>query len=146
MKKYLRIELFAAVSLLALCCTGCSQEERLVLPEAKLEGKISYNGKTVPYALVVVMQEGTSTTANADAQGNYSVQNVPAGEVKIGVNTEAGRGMMMGAMMAAAQTGDKTAKPTFVDVPKKYFDPSTSGITTNIADSKGVNVFNIEIK
>jgi hypothetical protein len=146
MKTHLHINLLAASVLLVFCCSGCSQEERLVLSDASLKGKISYKGKPVPHALVVVMGEGSSATANADAEGNYIVEHVPAGEVKIGVNSDAGRGMMMGAVMASAQTGDKSAKPTFVDVPKKYFDPNTSGITTNIADSKGANVFNVDIK
>ena len=125
---------------------GCSDEERLVLPEASLKGKITYKGKAVPHALVVVAWGSMSATGNADEQGNYLVQNVAAGDVKIGVNTAAGRGMQTGAAMAAAQGGDKSAKPSFVDVPAKFFEPSTSGISTNVKDAKGPNNFDIEIK
>lgn len=127
--------------------SGCAEEQRLVLSDASLKGKITYKGKSVPYALVIVMGGGgTSATGNADADGNYTIEHAPTGEVKIGVNTEAGKGNMMSATMAAAQGGDKSAKPTFVDVPAKFFDATTSGITANVTDSKGANTFDIDIK
>ena len=125
---------------------GCSGEQRLVLPEATLKGTVSYNGKKVPYALIIVSGTKTNSTANADANGNYTVVNVAAEELRIGVNSEAGRGAMMGAMMAASQSGDKSKKPDFVDVPKKFFDPSTSGITTTVTDPKGTTSFDIVLK
>lgn len=148
MKHYSRFKalfVFAIISLISF--SGCAQEQRLVLSDASLKGKITHNGKLVPYALVIVMGKGgTSSTGNADADGNYTVEHAPTGEVKIGVNTEAGKGNMKGAMMAAAQGGDKSAKPTFVDVPSKFFDPETSGIKANVTDSKGANTFDIVIK
>lgn len=131
---------------LFLCFVGCSGEERLVLPEATLKGTVTYNGKKVPYALVIVSGTKTNSTANADAEGNYSVVNVAAEELRIGVNSEAGRGAMMGAMMASAQSKDKSKKPDFVDVPKKFFDPTTSGITTTVSDPKGTTTFDIVLK
>lgn len=131
---------------LILCFVGCSGEERLVLPEATLKGTVTYNGKKVPYALVIVSGTKTNSTANADAEGNYSVVNVAAEELRIGVNSEAGRGAMMGAMMASAQSKDKSKKPDFVDVPKKFFDPTTSGITTTVSDPKGTTTFDIVLK
>lgn len=124
---------------------GCSQEEKLVLSKATLKGKITYKGQPVPHALVIV-SGATSATGNADADGNYSVANAPVGEVNIGVNTDAGRGNMMSAMMSSSQGGDTAAKPKFVDVPKKFFDPTSSGIATTVANSEGENEFDIDIK
>ncbi|XZE36909.1 hypothetical protein SH501x_002496 [Pirellulaceae bacterium SH501] len=132
--------------LFLITLAGCSDEQRLVLPEGTLKGKILYKGKPVPYALVVVNSGQNSSTGNADDEGNYEVKNVAAGEVLIGVNTDAGRGNMMSATMAAAQTGDKSKKPTFVDLPKKFFDPTTSGIVAKIDNAKGENQFDIEIQ
>ena len=123
---------------------GCSGQERIEFPKSSLEGKITYRGKPVPYALVIVTGGAQSSQGQADADGNYLVERVPSGPVKIGVNTDAGRGTMMGEVMAAAQSG--AAAPNFVDVPPKFFDPSTSEIETNIQDAKGVNRFDIELK
>lgn len=131
--------------MLVATLTGCSDEQRLVLPEGTLQGKILYKGKPVPYALVVVNSGQNSSTGNADDEGNYVVKNVGAGEVQIGVNTDAGRGNMMSATMAAAQTGDKSLKPSFVDLPKKFFDPTTSGLVAKVENGTGVNSFDIVI-
>ena len=63
------------------------------------------------------------------------------------VNSEAGKGQMMGRSMAGtdpnAKGGKKAALPKMVELPKKYQDPESSGITTTTA--KGVNKFDIMI-
>lgn len=136
-----------SLAILLVAFSGCAEEQKLVLSDASLKGKISYKGKTVPYALVIATGGGgASATGNADEEGNYKIEHVPTGEVKIGVNTDAGKGNMMGAKMAAAQGGDKSALPTFVDVPKNFFDPNTSAITTTVSNAKGENSFDIVIK
>ncbi len=123
-----------------------TEEVRMVLSDAKLAGKISYKGKPVPYALVIVTNESSSSTGAADAHGNFVVEHAPVGDVEIGVNTAAGRGMMMSAMMAAKFDKDNNEKPSFVDIPTKYFNPKTSGITHKISDPKGTNTFDLMIK
>ncbi len=135
--------LSVAVGCLSMASCSGNKEERLVLSEATLEGTITFNGKPVPYALVILAHsKDPGVQGTADAAGKYMVQHAPLGEVMIGVNTEAGKGMMMGKVMAAKK-GEGEA-PTFVDVPKKYFDPMKSEITTTIKD--GANTFNIELK
>ena len=130
---------------------GCSGEQKLVLSEAKLEGSITYKGKPVPYALVIVSADvkgagsGSGTSGFADKSGKYVVDNVPTGLVKLAINTDAGRGNMMSASMAAAQGGDKSAAPVFIDVPKKFFDPATSGISTTVDNPKGTTSFDIKL-
>ncbi len=139
--------LFACLGVLGcLALASCSQVERLPLSNATLEGTVTYQGKPVPYGLVIATQaEGkVSATGNADENGKYKLSNVPLGTVQIAVNTEAGRGMMMGQMMAKSKGAKGASAPSFVDVPKKYFDPTSSGITTNVVE--GPNTFNIELK
>ena len=131
---------------IAVCClaiSGCSAVKRLKLSNATLEGTITYQGKPVPHALVIVTGEGeaASATANAGSDGKYKVEHVPLGSVKVAVNTDAGRGKMMSEVMAAKK--GEGAKPTFIGVPKKYFDPKTSPITTTISD--GPNTFDIKL-
>ncbi len=129
----------------ALFVSGCKEEQALVLSDATLKGKVTYKGKPVPYALIIMMGTKGTATINADDSGNYTVEHVEVGEVKIGVNTDAGRGHMMSATMAAAQTKDKSLKPSFVDLPKKYHDPNTSGLTFNVTQAKGVTEHDIKI-
>lgn len=126
-----------------------SDEEPLVLSQATLKGVVTYKGKPVSHAMIIVATESGVTvagTGNSDANGNYYVQYVPTGPVKIGVNTDAGKAMMRGATIAAAVSGDKSQIPKFADVPPKYFNPDTSGITTVLSNVDAVNEFNIEIK
>jgi hypothetical protein len=137
-----------AVVLLFVCIalTSCSEVEPLEVTNATLQGTVTYQGKPVPYALVIaVSTAGTSSaTANADADGKYSMTNVPLGGVQIAVNTAAGKGMMMGKMMSKQKGGQAGPAPQMVDVPEKFFKPESSGITTNIVD--GPNTFNVELK
>lgn len=118
----------------------------MVLPDAKLSGKVSYKGKPVPHALIIVQSTGRAATGFANEFGEFEVQHVDPGEVKIGVNTDAGRGHMRGSEMASAQTKDKSVKPAFVDLPKKFHDPNSSGLSYNVSDPKGVNQHDIVIE
>lgn len=131
-----------------LCCAAllsCSDVEPLELSNATLEGKVTYKGKPVPYALVIVENGQQSGTSRVATDGTYRVEHAPTGEVQVAVNTDAGRGMMMGEARAG-QHGDGT-KPTatFVGLPKKFHDPSTSGITTTVTE-EGTSQFDIEIE
>jgi hypothetical protein len=138
----------AALSLAAVSCVGVSEEK---LPEsgATLEGTIKYQGQTVEFAMILVNTPSGSATGTVGENGKYTVANVPLGSVKIGVNTSAARGEFQSKVMsqnaAAADPSKSTAvrQPKFVDVPEKYFDPETSGLTTTI--QKGTNTFDITI-
>ena len=140
------------ISLLGVSCLGDVPTETLPETDATLTGTITYNGKPVNYALILVMDESGNGTAqgNLDSQadGTYTVPNCPLGKVKIGVNTDAGKGFFTEASMAASAPGpDGKAKKvnlSFVPVPPKFHKPETSGITTTV--EKGENTFNIDIK
>ena len=122
-----------------------TEEVPLVLSKAILKGKVSYKGKPVPNAFVIASGNPMASTCMSDASGRYRMLNAPVGKVTIAVNTEAGRGMMRGAMMASAIGGDKSTVPSFVDIPNKYFDPSKSGIETDVKNKDGENEFDIEL-
>jgi hypothetical protein len=95
--------------------------------------------------MVVAAGDTMSAQTYADKDGKFKLEKCPSGSVKLGVNTDAGRGNMMGAMMSAQMSKDKSAVPVFVDVPKKYFDPNTSGVVAQVNDPKGVTQFDIKI-
>jgi len=135
---------------LAICCVvlflGCSKWKDVRLPEsgATLEGTVTYKGEKVTVALVIA-QGDNPTTAEAfiDENGRYKLTNVPLGEVNLAVVSEAGKGQLRGEMMARA-AGKATGPPRkVIDIPPKYANPTTSGITTTI--NKGENTYNIVI-
>ncbi len=131
----------------AACCfalISCSDEVPLELAENTVEGAITYKGKPVPYAVVILSDGKQSASGTAANDGTYKIEHVPVGTFQVGVNTEAGRGVMQGALMAARQTKTKVEGAKFVDIPKKFHEPTTSGITTTIKE--GANKYDIKIE
>lgn len=136
----------AAAPLLAACCLlfASCMESGVRLPEtgATLEGTVSYGNEKVLVALVIVQGEKSSATGDVGEDGRYKVENVPLGEVKIAVNTDAGKGKQMSKAMAQSQ-GKAKALPKVIDVPPKYANPETSGLKTSI--KKGSNTYDVVI-
>jgi len=134
----------------ASCGGGYVKEEKLPTTGATLEGTVTYGSEKVPVALIVVAGAGASSSGEIDeATGRYKVENVPVGEVKIGVNTQAARGMMQGKLMAGYYKGPEAkskgivAPPNVVDVPAKYANAETSGLRTTT--TAGANTYDIKI-
>jgi hypothetical protein len=135
-----RLVLLAAAGLCfcAACDGGTARR-----PEtgATLEGTVKYGDQKVMVGLVIA--EGTSaTTGFIDDDGRYHLDNVPLGDVNLAVNTEAGKGQLKSKMMAQMK-GKAKALPNVVDLPAKFHNPQTSGITTNI--KAGPNTYDIVI-
>ena len=134
-----------------LCICGCRVPE-VRLPEtgATLEGTITLGGNSVPMAMVIVMGASGSATGFVGDDGRYKVENVPLGEVKIGVNTDAVRGQLISQSMARSykgpdgKSGAKPPPPKFVAVPAKYFEPASSGISTTV--KSGTNTYDVVLK
>ena len=142
--------LVVGCALLIASCGYGVKEERLPTTGATLEGTVTRGSEKLSAALIVVAGSSSSATGEIDeATGRYKVQNVPLGEVKIAVNTEAAKGQLMGKMMSGyykgpeAKTRGLVGPPKIIDVPTKYADPATSGITTTI--NAGANTFDIVI-
>jgi hypothetical protein len=133
-----RLALFAVGLLLASC-----NPPGIRYPEtgATLEGTVTYGKDKVGAALVIAQNKDGSAICFVGDDGRYKLQNVPLGEVNIGVNTEAGKGQAMGRLTAASQ--GKGEAPKLVDVPSQYAEPATSGIKTTV--KKGANTFDIVI-
>src|SRR5438132_808514 len=87
---------FPSIAVLVLCLTGCESKYKQ-LPEsgATLEGTVSYGKEKVAVAMVIAQgADGSSATAFVGDDGHYKLENVPLGEVSIGVNTDAGKGQL----------------------------------------------------
>jgi hypothetical protein len=140
----------AALVVFAALAASCSSNRAVRLPEtgATLEGTVKYGGEDVQFAMILVQAGDKAATGKVGEGGRYRVENVPLGEVKIGVNTSAARGDFTSRSMSrGARGGDpremKMAPLKFVDVPGKYADPETSGLKTTT--SKGENTFDVVI-
>ena len=139
-----------ALPLLVLLLTACKpREERLPESGATLEGVVTHNGEPVQFAMIVVRTETTSAFGRIGEDGRYKVENVPLGEVMVGVNTDAGQGEYTSKMMGSANKGPgvkykgKVFGIKFTSVPKKYQDPGTSGFKTTV--DVGTNTYDIEV-
>jgi hypothetical protein len=142
--------LFVSVCTVLTSCGYGVKEVRHPETGATLEGTVTYGNESVPVALIIVAGQGGSATGNVDeSTGRFSIPNVPLGAVTIAVNVEAAKGEMQGRLMSGYYQGPEAKKkgisapPRVVNVPAKYADPKTSGITTTIND--GANTFDIKI-
>jgi hypothetical protein len=142
--------LVAAFTLAAVLASGCEPYE-VSLPEtgATLEGTVTMGGAPVPAAMIILAGKDGGATGNVSPDGKFKIENAPLGEVKIGINTDAAKGQMIGEQMARAVHASKGGgappgpPPAFRDVPAKYGNPDTSGFTTAI--NKGANTYDIVI-
>ncbi len=132
-----------ALSLLMVLPVSCGRHERR-LPEsgATLHGTIKHNGEQLQFAMIIVLADSGSVTGKIGDDGQYKVENVPLGEVKVGVNTEAATGDYQSKIRQASLTKGGP-KPKFIAIPKQYHDPGTSGFKKSI--EKGVNTYDIEV-
>jgi hypothetical protein len=140
-------------SMTVFLTASCASNAPVALPESgtTVSGTVTYNGKPVHFALIIVQAVNGGAVANGSIQpdGKYEVKNAPVGEVKVAVNTDAGKGELITAQMQGGMyTGPdgKKAKRVSIDynqVPKKFQSPETTTITTTL--NKGDNTFDIVV-
>jgi hypothetical protein len=139
-----RLATLAVAACGLLLAGGCDlTAKRLPETGATLEGTVTYGQEPVMVAMIIVQGEGGASTTYIGEDGRYKAENVPLGTAHLAVNTAAGKGQMMGQIMAKSQGKGQGSLPKMIDVPAKYADPTTSGITTTI--NKGANTFDIVI-
>lgn len=135
----------------ALTALACASNRPIALEEtgATLEGTINYGTEDVRFAMVIAQTANGSATGKVGPDGRYKLQNVPLGEVAVGVNTDAATGDFQSASMAAGSYTGPDAKGKakvdlkFTKVPAKFFDPKTSTLKTTV--QKGTNTYDIVI-
>jgi hypothetical protein len=140
----------AALALATASCGKFTREERLPDSGATLEGTVKFGDEPVQFAMILVQTSSSSATGKVGEDGRYRVENVPLGEVKVGVNTAAAQGEFQSKMMSAGVYKGPEAKGKgrvsglkFIQVPDKYHNPETSGLKTTV--NKGSNTYDIAI-
>lgn len=154
MRRLISFRRAGAVALVAAAAftTSCRyvKEERLPETGATLEGTVTYGGEPVHFAMIQVQGSNASATGKVGEDGRYRIENVPVGEVRIGVNTAAAQGDYQSKAMAAGAYKGPDGKGKgqvtgvkFVQLPRKFFSPDTSGLKTTVG--KGPNTYDIQI-
>jgi len=113
-------------------------------------GTVKYNDQPVPSGRVLLVSSDGKEGSGAIADGKYTVTNAPSGTCKIGLIVppassavpETGGGGV--ATPDAAMPGGKSlSTPKGMDIPGKYSNPETSGLTVNVT---GNITHNIDLK
>jgi hypothetical protein len=117
--------------------TGCGSK-------GTVTGKISYRDKPVPGGTIFFLTEGKGTfESKIQPDGKYTVENVPAGTVKIYLETESIRPAPRPKMPKppkdqvppGAEDNPVYGAPAanrYVKIPDKYTSPEKSGLTLDV--------------
>lgn len=144
------VALVAAALALGVASCGDNVPQRLADSGATLEGTVKYGADQLQFAQVTVSGDGGTVTGSVGEDGKYKIENVPVGEVKVAVNTQAAMGQYQTAVMQAGaykgpegKGGRQKVDVKMVQVPDKFADPNKSGLKTTV--NKGANTYNIDI-
>lgn len=161
--------LWAAAGVLLGVATGCGGGD------AKVRGKVTYSGKPVVWGSVTLVDRtGVYHQGNIDLNGNYEIDKVPPGPVKIAVvspkpaagrpqeKDKGGRGAGRGAGKGGGEIEDprekffagkeKEAAPerplpppgTWFPIPDRFASADTSGLTGEVKGTEAT--LDIDIK
>jgi hypothetical protein len=137
------IGLFILMILQATIC-GCGNG-------ATVTGKVMYKDRPVTYGSIIFLKDKTARSGFIEPDGSYTVEDVPAGTVKIAVisrNPSKGRSVLRGQKPVPpgkkGTASAKTASNQWFPLPAKFEDPKTSGLGCTI-DSGSV-VYDIQLK
>ncbi len=119
------------MTVLAFGLSGCGNSGKKVWPVA---GKVTFQGKPVCAGTIRFRgPTGVDMTSNLRSDGSYEIvmaegRGLPEGDYQVAIiplNAPAGTAIPMG-------PGAPPPKPVCNDIPAKYHDPATSGLTLTI--------------
>lgn len=121
-----------------LVVAGCGKSG----PEtAKIRGTVTLDGNPLADAGVAFSTEsGQMASAQTDASGNFTIE-APLGKNAVTVTKTAGGGADAGDGLMPAE--DAAAPPPKSQVPDKYSNPKTSGLSVDVA--KGMDPVKLEL-
>ncbi|HKI34781.1 MAG TPA: carboxypeptidase-like regulatory domain-containing protein [Gemmataceae bacterium] len=154
-KKILHGRCFWACTLLGLhfslfLLAGCSGSSKT----ATVTGKVTYKGEPVTGGTIILTPAEDSDAGKyqilINSDGTFSVSGVPPGPKKVSIETESVKKLAAGGYNMKMPPGgkkpdggevkkpefDTSNQPKYVQIPKKYADPSTSGLTWEITTGK----------
>jgi len=131
--------IYATVGLaLLLVASGCGKRVGMLM------GEVSYLGKPVVSGTVTVVDaDGYPHSGSIQFDGRYTINNIPAGPIRIAVESPDPRG---DGETPPAQSDDPTPPKKISGwrpIPAKYADVATSDLTFQL--KPGPNSFNFEL-
>ena len=120
---------FAVLLLSVLLLTSCGR------PTGVVSGKITCNNRPLSLGTVAMIDEDGAVASGMISDGEYKIENVPVGPVKITVQVYPPSPMMH------PPTGPEAgAKPkprlVFIPIPDRYKDASSSGLTYTVVSGE----------
>jgi hypothetical protein len=138
--------------LLVLGCSGGSKGTA-----ARLSGSVKYKGTAVTAGMITFIaksEDGKAAgtyLAPINADGTYSIAQLPAGEFQVAIETESANPKrassgpyqkMQGPRPEKASSAE-AAKGAYVKIPSKYADPKKSGLTVTLTSGKNTKDFDL---
>src|SRR6516225_11360893 len=145
-----KLVLGTSFGLVALMLAGCSP------PTATVSGTVTYKNKPLPGGSVTFVTPTGTAQGAINSEGAYTAENVPVGNAKVTVYYSSGPKMPFGGNVKGvapkdaspeaqkAVQGPKASGPT-INIPTKYGDPESSGLTVVVTSGKN-SPYNIELK
>ena len=114
----------------ACWCAGCGPG----VQTGSVSGKATYAGKPLTVGVVTFVNRETGIGASAplDASGSYQVPSLKVGQYQVAVQPPSGPSPEQ------VEHGEKAAK---LDIPDKYFNPQSSGLTATVKQGQNTADF-----
>ncbi|HKB04616.1 MAG TPA: carboxypeptidase-like regulatory domain-containing protein [Gemmataceae bacterium] len=142
-----RLPRAALVATVLALAAGCGSKTAVT-------GKVTYRGAPVTGGSVtLVASDGTAYAGTIQADGTYSIPDVPTGSVQIGVagpgrggaSSRAGAGGRgdagaIGRGKAPDRPTQEAKAPAGPSIPDTYLDPRTSGLTGTVKAGERLNI------
>jgi hypothetical protein len=120
------------IPLMAWGCSSHSSNSGVTV-----SGRVLLGDKPVEAGLVTfITDDGHSASASLGEGGHFTMTNAPVGRVYVGVNTQ----MLRGQQQLHLQQSKGKERLQFVDVPARYADPKTSGLTITVEPNKTIEI------
>jgi len=104
---------------------GCGEGK----PSGSVSGEVTYKGKLqrTGCLLFVNPKTGVGASGQLDASGSYHVLSLPAGEYQVAIQAPP---------LPSPDELSEGAKIEEIDIPEKYLDPQTSGLSATVVEGK----------
>ena len=114
------------------CWIGCGEGKST----GSISGKVTYQGKpqTTGVVLLADPDAGIGATAVLDASGTYKILSLPTGEYQVAIGQPP---------VPTPEQSSQGAQIVKLDIPDKYLDPRTSGLTATIREGENSADFSL---
>ena len=113
-------------------CAGCESGASLT---GSVSGKVTYNGQPLTVGVVTFVSEETGSGASCelDSSGTYSIRSIRTGEYSVSVHISP----------PTPEATVEVARARRLNIPGKYQDTQTSGLTATVKGGKNTADFSL---